>query len=236
LRRSSLPLTRRIFLDALRFVKKQPPARVDLSDCRFVPSRSLAHETIIRIHARGTLDVDDLYPTNPARAVNKVYLMIDQPKPHEQEMLVALTEATGFFHSDEIEIVREMFEDWLKNPESDEYLWIVYRDSENAPPLGFAVYGPASAAIGTYDLYWIVVDKNHQDKKIGSALLNHIEQDLFNRNARQLYIETSDKAQYAPTRTFYERRGYALVAHFQDYYDVGDGKVIYFKAFRETKK
>jgi hypothetical protein len=54
--------------------------------------------------------------------------------------------------------------------------------------------------------------------------------DLVKRRARQLYIETSDKPQYAPTRAFYERRGYTLVAHFRDYYDIGDGKVTYFKA------
>ncbi len=162
--------------------------------------------------------------------------MIDQPRPHEQEMLVALTHATGFFHSDEIEIVREMFEAYSTNPESDEYEWIVYRENENAPPLGFACYGPASLAVGTFDLYWIVVEKNQQDKKVGSALLNHIEQDLSKRNARQLYIETSDKPQYAPTRAFYERRGYTLAAHFRDYYDVGDGKVIYFKALGENGK
>lgn len=157
--------------------------------------------------------------------------MIDQPHPNERETLVALTEATGFFHSDETEIVREMFDDFVANPESDEYSWIVYREGVGLPPLGYAVYGPASAAVGTYDLYWIVVDKNHQAKKIGSALLKYIEEDLVNRRARQLYIETSDKPQYAPTRTFYERRGYTLAAHFPDYYDVGDGKVIYRKIF-----
>lgn len=148
-------------------------------------------------------------------------------------MLVALTEVTGFFHSDEIEIVREMFESFVAHPDSDEYTWIVERENKNAPPRGFAVYGPASLAVGTYDLYWIVVDKNFQDKKIGSALLNFIEEDLRKRNARQLYVETSDKLQYAPTRAFYERRGYILVAHFQDYYAVGDGKVIYFKALEK---
>lgn len=157
--------------------------------------------------------------------------MIDQPTRHDRETLVALTEATGFFHSDEIQIVREMFDDAMAHPDSDEYLWIVFREQKNAPPLGFAVYGPASMAVGTYDLYWIVVDKHHQDKKIGSALLKYLEADLEKRGARQLYVETSDRPQYAPTRAFYERRGYALVAHFQDYYDVADGKVIYFKAF-----
>jgi len=124
-----------------------------------------------------------------------------------------------------------MFESFVAHPESDEYNWVVYRENESAPPLGFACYGPASLAVGTYDLYWIVVDKNHQDKKIGTALLEFIEADLSSRSARQLYIETSDKPQYAPTRAFYERRGYALVAHFRDYYDIEDGKVIYFKGF-----
>lgn len=159
--------------------------------------------------------------------------VIEAPRFEEQEMLVAFTEATGFFHADEIEIVREMFAAWRENPSAAEYLWLVCRESENAPPRGFACYGPASLAVGTYDLYWIVVDKNFQDKKIGSALLHFIETDLQKRHARQLYIETSDTPQYAPTRAFYERRGYTLAAHFPDYYAVNDGKVIYLKRFTE---
>lgn len=160
--------------------------------------------------------------------------MIDTPRVDELETLVAFTQATGFFHSDEIEIVREMFQTFAAQPESDEYTWIVYRDHEHAPPIGFACYGPASLAVGTYDLYWIVVDEKHQAKKIGSALLRYLEADLEQRGARQLYVETSDREQYAPTRAFYERRGYARAAHFLDYYAVGDGKVIYRKTFGEN--
>lgn len=145
-------------------------------------------------------------------------------------MLVALTEATGFFNAAEVAIVREMLEAFFENPASDEYSWIVYRDAPDAPPLGYACYGPASLAVGTYDLYWIAVDKRAQSKRIGSALLEYMEADLTRRGARQIYVETSDKPQYAPTRAFYEHRGYACVAHFRDYYAAGDGKVIYFKA------
>ncbi len=157
--------------------------------------------------------------------------MIDRPRPDERATLVALTEATSFFHPGEVEIVRELFDDFIAHPESDEYLWIVYREHEGGPPLGFACYGPVSSAVGTYDLYWIVVHPQHQSKKIGSALIQFVEKDLQARGARQLYIETSDKPQYAPTRAFYERRGYTRAAHFPDYYDVGDGKVIYVKYF-----
>lgn len=146
-------------------------------------------------------------------------------------MLVALTEATGFFNAEEAESVRRMLGDYFENPDSEEYTWLVYRQEPGGTALGFACYGPASFTVGTFDLYWIVVDKQHQDKKIGSALLEEMERDLLSRRARQLYIETSDKPQYAPTRAFYERRGYTLVAHFQDYYDIGDGKVVYCKWF-----
>lgn len=157
---------------------------------------------------------------------------IEPPQPTDQERLVALTEATGFFNGEDVRIVREMLQAYFDDPTSDEYLWIVYRQDPGLPPLGYACYGPASLAVGVYDLYWIAVDKNYRDQKIGSALLAYVEADLKKRNARQLYIETSDNMLYAPTRAFYERRGYTLAAHFPDYYDAGDGKVIYVKRFR----
>lgn len=147
-------------------------------------------------------------------------------------MLVVLSQATSFFTAEEVQSVAEMLNAYFADPTSGEYTWIVYREHEHSRPLGYACYGPASLAVGTFDLYWIAVEIESQNKKIGSALLTFIEQDLTARHARQLYIETSDKPQYAPTRAFYERRGYFRVAHFPDYYAAGDGKVIYFRAFK----
>ena len=155
--------------------------------------------------------------------------MITRPQPDEASQLVALSEATGFFNAEEIKIVGEMLESFFENPASEEYSWIVWREAVDAPPRGYACYGPASLTVGTYDLYWIAVDRAYQAQKIGSALLEAMEQELAARGARQIYVETSDKAQYTPTRAFYERRGYALAAHFRDYYAVGDGKVVYLK-------
>jgi GNAT superfamily N-acetyltransferase len=160
--------------------------------------------------------------------------VITAPKFEEQEALVALSEATGFFNAAEVQIVREMLSSYFEDPASEEYIWIVYRESEDAPALGFACYGPAALAVGTYDLYWIAVAREIQGKKIGSLLLNFVEEDLAKRGARQLYVETSDKPQYASTRAFYERRAYTLAAHFRDYFAPGDGKVVYLKAFPVT--
>lgn len=159
-------------------------------------------------------------------------MLIDRPRPSERKELVAFTRATGFFDSEDLQTVEEMLDDYFNNPESDEYIWVVYRDAPGAPPLGYACYGPASMAADVYDLYWIVVDPKVQGKRIGSALLEYVEGDMRARNARQLYIETSDTEQYTPTRAFYEKRGYETVAILRDYYDVDDGKVIFCKVFR----
>ncbi len=157
--------------------------------------------------------------------------MIDTPQPHESERLAALAHATGFFNPDEIAVVREMLAEFFEAPDSGEYLWMVYRDAPGSTPLGFVCYGPVSMSDDVYDLYWIAVDPKHQDKKIGSALLKYVEEDLQRRGARQLYIETSDTPRYTPTRAFYERRGYERVAHMTDFYHAGDGKIVYRKVF-----
>ena len=44
-----------------------------------------------------------------------------------------------------------------------------------------------------------------------------------------IVVETSARADYAPTRTFYERRGYAPAARLRGYYAPADDLVIYLK-------
>jgi hypothetical protein len=45
-----------------------------------------------------------------------------------------------------------------------------------------------------------------------------------------VYIETSNRPQYEPTRGFYLRCGYRIDAVLEDFYAAGDAKVIYVKA------
>lgn len=155
--------------------------------------------------------------------------MIDRPRPEEKEKLVILAQETGFFSLDEIAIIREMLDGFFDPGPMDDQTFIVYRAVANAEPLGFACYGPTPMTEGTYDLYWIAVDKTHQNKKIGRALLEAMESELEKQNARAVYLDTSDTSEYSPTRAFYERMGYARAAHLLDFYKMGDGKVIYRK-------
>jgi GNAT superfamily N-acetyltransferase len=168
-------------------------------------------------------------------------MVIDPPRPDERDQLVALAHATGFFSPEEVKVVGELLDEYLGQPSrhphvapgADEYRWEVYRPAPGAPPLGFICYGPVALSEDVYDLYWIAVDPAHQSQHIGSALLAHLEDRLRQWHARQLYIETSDTPQYAPTRAFYLRRGYEEAAHLTDYYHLGDGKFIYRQVFRD---
>jgi hypothetical protein len=45
----------------------------------------------------------------------------------------------------------------------------------------------------------------------------------------RVYLETSTRAQYEPTRAFYLRCGYQIVAELPDFYAAGDGKAIFLK-------
>jgi ribosomal protein S18 acetylase RimI-like enzyme len=74
--------------------------------------------------------------------------------------------------------------------------------------VGYACYGPTPGTDRTFDLYWIAVHPAAQGAGEGSRLLAEVERRLRAREARLLVAETSSRANYAPTRRFYERRGY----------------------------
>jgi len=82
---------------------------------------------------------------------------------------------------------------------------------------------------GTFDLYWVVVHPDSQRSRIGSTLVAKAEDRIRSMGGRRVFVETSSRGQYHPTRLFYERSGYSPAAFLEDYYTEGDGKVIYVK-------
>lgn len=156
--------------------------------------------------------------------------MIDEPLRTEIDALTTLADETGFFTVVEIGVIREMLAEYFEGtPGEDPYHFRVYRDTEGGPALGFVAYGHIPMTEGAFDLYWIVVGRDQQNKGIGRKLLTATEENVAQLDGRVLYVETSDTEQYAPTRAFYDRTGYARAAHFPDFYRPGDGKVVFSK-------
>jgi ribosomal protein S18 acetylase RimI-like enzyme len=139
--------------------------------------------------------------------------------------LERLTAATGLFGPDEVAIAVELLDEALAG--DDDYRFLgAYAGDEL---VGYACWGPTPGTTGTFDLYWIVVDPVRQGSGVGTALLQAVEQRLTTDKGRLIVVETSSRPEYAPTRAFYERRGYAEAARLPGYYAPGDDLMIYLK-------
>ncbi len=98
--------------------------------------------------------------------------------------------------------------------------------------IGYACYGPTPGTEGTYDLYWIAVDPAAHGTGIGTILLSEVERRLEGHRARLLVVETSSRSDYAQTRNFYGRRGFAESARVRGFYAPGDDRIIFTKRFQ----
>ncbi len=139
--------------------------------------------------------------------------------------LEQLTRATGRFREEEVATAVELLEESLAGDE--DYRFVGAFEGEDLA--GYACWGPTPGTEGTCDLYWIVVDRERQGKGLGSQLLAAVEHELRANGQRLVVVETSSRADYAPTRAFYENRGYTRAATIPGYYAPGDDLVIYLK-------
>ena len=70
---------------------------------------------------------------------------------------------------------------------------------------------------------------------IGTTLLHAMEQRLAGV-ARLVVVETAGRPEYAPTRAFYQSRGYRVASRIPDFYAPGDDQVIYVKALIASRR
>lgn len=138
-----------------------------------------------------------------------------------------LVRLTGFFHAEEEAIAEELAIERLSKGEESGYHFILAETEDGLA--GYACYGPIPCTRGSYDLYWIAVHPEHQGQGLGRLLLHAVEERIRAFGGRRIYADTSHRAQYQPTRAFYQRCGFGLETVLTDFYDEGDGKAIYCK-------
>ena len=143
------------------------------------------------------------------------------------EAVRQLVEATGFFHAYEVEIAAELVSETLSKGESAGYHFL-FVDGETGLK-AYACFGPIPCTVSSFDLYWIAVAPQEQRSGWGRRVMSEVEKRVKSLGGTQIYIDTSGKAQYSPTRSFYERCGYKLAASLPDFYAPDDAKLIYAK-------
>lgn len=150
--------------------------------------------------------------------------------PADADRIEAVTRATGFFSEEEVGIARELATANLEKGEVESEYYFLVQDSEPDGAIdAYACFGPVPGSNVSFDLYWIVVAPSVQGRGAGRQLVSAVEERMLAVGGKRLYADTSSRAQYAPTRAFYQRCGFAQAALLEDFYDVGDGKVIYVK-------
>jgi GNAT superfamily N-acetyltransferase len=148
--------------------------------------------------------------------------------PDDRETVRRLVGSTGVFSPVEIDVAVELVDDRLECGAESDYQFVFAEHEGRA--VGYTCYGKIALTAASFDLYWIAVDKSFHGKKIGQALLEKTEELIRKAGGQQVYIETSNRLHYAPTRGFYLRCGYHQAALLTDFYAAGDDKVIYAKS------
>jgi GNAT superfamily N-acetyltransferase len=151
----------------------------------------------------------------------------DEVTVRDRNAVQAIIERTAFFRPDEVDVAVELVDERLSRGEASGYHFLFAEvDGE---VVGYACYGPIACTVGSFDLYWIAVDPRSQRGGIGRLLAAAVESRVVQTGGRRIYIDTSGKPQYAPTRAFYERCGFQCEARLVDFYAPGDDRVIYVK-------
>jgi ribosomal protein S18 acetylase RimI-like enzyme len=139
--------------------------------------------------------------------------------------LETLVRDTGLFREAEVRTAVELLDEALDG--DDDYRFLGAFDGDEL--VGYACFGPTPDTVGTFDLYWIAVDKQRQGSGIGTQLVTAVEQTLSAVGGRLIVVETSSRSDYDATRRFYEAKGYTRAATIPGYYALGDDLVIYIK-------
>ncbi|HPD56725.1 MAG TPA: GNAT family N-acetyltransferase [Smithellaceae bacterium] len=151
-------------------------------------------------------------------------------KPTDVAAIEEIVRASGFFSTAETEIAVELAQEKLELGSDSSYEFLFAEDAGRV--IGYACWGLIPATMGSYDIYWIAIQPQLRGRGIGKKLLTETEKIIFEAGGRQIYVDTSSRQQYEPTRIFYEKCGYHQGALLKDFYAPGDGKIIYVKILK----
>ncbi len=151
----------------------------------------------------------------------------EEVRSSDPQRVREITESSGFFYAEEIDTAVELVEERLAKGIKSGYHFIFADDGQLT--LGYSCFGPIACTKASFDLYWIAVAGDARGKGLGTKLIEASESAIRSLGGSRIYVETSSRALYDPTRAFYLARGYAEEAKLADFYGPGDAKVIYVK-------
>ena len=147
--------------------------------------------------------------------------------PSDIRIVREIVESTGFFHPPEVDVAVELVAERLQRGVASGYFFVFAE--RGGQPVGYSCYGPIACTTSSFDVFWIAVHRDAQQDGLGKRLMSLTEDLIRAQGGRRIYVETSGRDNYLPTRRFYDRCGYMFAAELPEFYGEGDSKVIYLK-------
>ncbi len=160
-------------------------------------------------------------------AASKALAWRTAPRATDLAAVREIVASSGFFSAEEEAVAVELVEERLQRGEAGGYRFVFAERAGRL--LGYACYGPIAGTQSGIDLYWIAVHETARRQGLGAKILDRVERAVAEAGGGDIYVETSSRAQYRPTRSFYAHHAYRRAALLAGFYGPGDGKVIYVK-------
>jgi len=151
--------------------------------------------------------------------------MLDDIKMEDFEYVAS---HTGAFQSVEIDLLHETLVSWKSSP-GDPYILLEVRDGKTLA--AFAIISKTSGRESTYDIRYLVVDRDYQLSEGGKCLLKLIDEELLKRGGYAVIrIETADKKLKNLGTISLEDAGYKLIGHIPNFFGEGNDYYYYIRA------
>lgn len=154
-------------------------------------------------------------------------ITVNRAQKQDGDGILKITENAMVFNKTEVGCVKELWDDYLSEGAESEYQFLIGQDGDKIS--GFICFGQHALTEGAYDIYWIAVDPKFQNRGVGAAMMQKVEDEVRQRGGNLLIVETSSTPPYEPARNFYLRNDYILEATIRDFYSAGDHLCIYTK-------
>ena len=145
----------------------------------------------------------------------------------DREAFREILGSTAVFYDFETEVALEIVDLFLKDGERSGYYFFVAE--QEGQVVGYVNFGPTPCTKASWDIYWIAVRKDLQSEGLGGILLKMAENKIAACGGENIWIETSSRPDYLPTRRFYLKKNYEQICELPDFYDREDHKVIFVK-------
>jgi D-alanine-D-alanine ligase len=151
----------------------------------------------------------------------------EEPVAKDAQCVREIIASSGFFSKGEIDVAVELVEERLNKGKASGY-YFLFAELDGRV-VGYTCFGPIACTEKSFDLYWIAIHNDLRGRGLGKELLARSEATIAQMGGSRIYLETSSKPLYEPTRAFYLQTGYHIETSLEDFYAPGDGKVIFLK-------